>query len=246
MDLDGKKIVITGGSTGIGRAAATQCAAEGALVTVADVNRRDGEDCAERIRGGGGRAWFVPADVSSEADVQSLMAEAEEQMGGVNALVTAAGIARDALVPVDELTAESWDQIINVNLRGSFLSAKYAVPAMRRVGSGVIVLIASRAGVRGVSNMAAYSASKGGVNGLGLSLEAGLAQDLIRVNVLCPGSIDTPLKLRNIEENIKATGDAAKRQEMISGLGDPEGVARVLSFLVSDGAEYVRGAVFTR
>lgn len=246
MDLDGKKILITGGSTGIGRATALQCAAGGALVTVADVNQRDGEDCVRLIRENGGHAWFVSGDVSSESDVRFLVTDAEGKMEGVNVLVTAAGIARDAQILVDELTTENWDQVINVNLKGSFLSAKYVVPAMRRMQGGVIVLVASRAGVKSPSNMVGYTSSKGGVHGLGLTLEDGLSKDRIRVNVLCPGSIDTPLKRRNFEDNIRASGDASQRHAMIDGLGDPNGVAQVLTFLVSDYADYVRGAVFTR
>ena len=246
MNLDGKKIVITGGATGIGRATAVHCASEGARVVVADVNRRDAEDCVAQIRSGGGEAWFLQADVSSESEVQSLMAEAERLLGGIDVLVTAAGIARDALVPVDELLTEGWDRTISVNLKGAFLSAKHAVPALRRAGGGVIVLIASGAGVKGGSSMVAYGASKGGVNGLGMTLEARLAPDNIRVNVLCPGGITTPLKLYNIEEQARARGDAYRQEEQIALLGDPEGVARVLGFLVSDAADYVRGAIFTR
>ena len=133
-----------------------------------------------------------------------------------------------------------------MNLKGSFLSAKYVVPAMRRMQGGVIVLVASRAGVKSPSNMVGYTSSKGGVHGLGLTLEDGLSKDRIRVNVLCPGSIDTPLKRRNFEDNIRASGDVSQRHAMIDGLGDPNGVAQVLTFLVSDYADYVRGAVFTR
>jgi NAD(P)-dependent dehydrogenase (short-subunit alcohol dehydrogenase family) len=246
MDLDGKRVVITGGATGIGRATAMYCAGKGARVVVADVSRRDAEDCVAQIRSAGGEGWFLHADVSSEPEVESMMAEAERLMGGIDALVTAAGIARDTLVPVDELPTEGWDITIEVNLRGTFLSAKHAVPALRRAGGGVIVLIASGAGVSEASSMVAYGASKGGVNGLGMTLEAALAPDAIRVNVLCPGNIATPLKLRIVEEQAGARGDEYLPEEQIARLGDPEGMARVLGFLVSDAADYVRGAVFTR
>jgi NAD(P)-dependent dehydrogenase (short-subunit alcohol dehydrogenase family) len=147
---------------------------------------------------------------------------------------------------VDELTTDGWDRTIDVNLRGTFLSAKHAVPALRRAGGGVIVLIASGTGVSEASSMVAYGASKGGVNGLGMTLEAALAPDGIRVNVLCPGNIATPLKLRIVEEQAGVRGDEYLLEEQIARLGDPEGMARVLGFLVSDAADYVRGAVFTR
>ena len=162
MQLEDKRIVVTGGATGIGRATAIACAGDGAQVVVADVNGSAAEETVTEIRSGGGEGWFVRTDVSREAEVASLMAAAEEYMGGLNALVTAAGIARDSLVPVDEVLSRDWDETITVNLSGSFLAAKYAVPAMRRAGQGVIVMIASGAGVRGGSSIVAYGASKGG------------------------------------------------------------------------------------
>jgi NAD(P)-dependent dehydrogenase (short-subunit alcohol dehydrogenase family) len=246
MQIKDKRVVITGGASGIGAAAAVQCAGDGARVVIADVNEAGAGATLAKIHEAGGEAWFVKTDVSKEAQVASLMRAAESHMGGVNALITAAGIARDSLVPVDELLKEGWDQTIGVNLTGSFLAAKYAVPAMRRAGKGVIVMIASGAGVRGASSMVAYGASKGGVNGLAMTLEPALERDNIRVNVVCPGNIATPLKLGIIEQQAERIGAAARREEQIAGLGMPEGVARVLSFLISDEADYIRGAIFTR
>ncbi len=246
MNLIGKRIVITGGATGIGGATARYCAGEGARVTIADVNEAAAQKRVAAIRENGGEAWFVRTDVSSEAQVSSLMAEAEENMEGINALVTAAGIARDSLVSVDELLKEGWDGTIDINLTGTFLATKHAVPALRRAGGGVIVMIASGAGVRGASSMVAYGASKGGVNGLGMTIEPALARENVRVNVLCPGNIETPLKLGIIEEQARRIGEAARREEQMAGLGAPEGVARVIGFLVSDDADYVRGTLFTR
>ena len=246
MSLKDKRIVVTGGATGIGAATAIRCASEGASVVIADLNERSAQQTVVGIKANGGNAWFVSTDVSSESDVARLMEKAENHLGGVNTLVTAAGIARDSLVPVDELLKESWDKTIDINLTGAFIAVKYGVPLMRRTGSGTIVLIASGAGVRGGSSMVAYGASKGGVNGLGMTLEPILARENIRVNVLCPGNISTPLKLGIIEEQAQRVGDAARRKEQIAGLGTPDGVARVISFLVSDDADYIRGTLFTR
>ncbi len=246
MNLEGKRIVVTGGATGIGRATAMHCASRAARVVVADVNEADGADCAARIGAMGGQAWFVRADVSIESEVRELMGEAERLMGGIDGLVTAAGIARDSMVPVEDVPEQVWDATIDVNLKGSFLAAKYAVPAMRSAGRGVIVMIASGAGVTGGSSAVSYGASKGGVNGLGMTLEAKLRGDGIRVNVLCPGEIATPLKLGIIEQQAKAAGESARRRTENTDLGEPEGVASIIGFLLSDDAAYVRGAVFTR
>jgi NAD(P)-dependent dehydrogenase (short-subunit alcohol dehydrogenase family) len=246
MDLNSRRIVITGGATGIGRSTAIRCATEGARVVVADINPVEGERCVAEIRDAGGEAWYVKTDVSSESDVESMAAEAERLMGGVDGLVSAAGIARDSLVPIDELPTENWDKTIEVNLRGSYLTAKHVVPALRRAGGGVIVMIASGAGVSEASSMVAYGASKGGVNGLGMTLARHLESDRIRVNVICPGNVDTPMKVDIIEQQVEAIGEDARRDEQLEGLADPAGIASIIAFLLSRDADLLRGAVFTR
>ncbi len=246
MNLEGRRVVVTGGATGIGRATAFHCARLGARVVVADVNDADGADGVAQITSAGGEAWFVCADVSVEAEVRGLMEEAVRLMGGVDGLVTAAGIARDSMVPVEDVAEQVWDDTIDINLKGSFLAAKHAVPVIRAADGGVIVMISSGAGVRGASSTVSYGASKGGVNGLGMTLEAKLRDEGIRVNVLCPGEIATPLKLGIIEQQAKAAGESVRLRQENTDLGEPEGVARVIGFLLSDDAAYVRGAVFTR
>ena len=245
MDLNNRKILITGGGSGIGHAAAVRCAGDGAKVVVADISQIDGELSVERIRAMGGEAWYVRADVSSEMDVESMAAEAESLMGGIDGLVSAAGIARDSLVPIDELLTENWDQAIDVNLRGSYLTVKHVVSAIRRAGGGVIVMIASRAGVSEASSMVAYGASKGGVNGLGITLSHHLKRDRIRVNVVCPGNVDTPMKVDIIEQQVKVIGEEAHREEQLAGLVDSAGVANIIAFMLSKDADLLRGAVFT-
>ena len=121
MDLSDRRIVITGGATGIGRATAMRCAAEGAKVVVADINPAEGEQCVECIRSAGGEAWYVRVDVSTESDVKAMVADAERLMCGIDGMVSAAGIAQDSLVPIDELPTENRERTIAVNLRGSFL-----------------------------------------------------------------------------------------------------------------------------
>lgn len=246
MNLEGRCVVVTGGATGIGRATAIHCAGMRARVVVADVNEADGADCVSLISSAGGEARFVRTDVSVESEVRGLMSEAVRLMGGIDGLVTAAGIARDSMVPVEDVAEQVWDNTIDINLKGSFLAAKHAVPAMRSAGGGVIVMIASGAGVKGASSTVSYGASKGGVNGLGMTLEAKLRDEGIRVNVLCPGEIATALKLGIIEQQAKAAGESVRLRQENTDLGEPAGVARIIGFLLSDDAAYVRGAVFTR
>ena len=136
--------------------------------------------------------------------------------------------------------------MVGVNLTGSFLVAKAVVPAMKRAGRGVIILVASGAGVRGGSSSVAYGSSKGAVHGLAMVLEPQLAPLGIRVNDVCPGSLDTPLKRQNVIDGAVAHGEDPDAALARAGLGDPRGVARVLAFLASDDADYVRGSIFTR
>ena len=246
MDINGKRILITGGATGIGRATAKRCAAEGAKVVVADINPAEGEQCVEGIRSAGGEAWYVRVDVSTEPDVEAMAVDAERLMGGIDGLVSAAGIAQDSLVPVDELPTENWERTIAVTLRGSYLTAKHVVPAIRKAGGGVIVMIASGAGVSEASSMVAYGASKGGVNGLGMTLDRHLERDQIRVNVVCPGNVDTPLKVDIIEQQVDAIGEDAHRDDQLAGLVDPAGIASIIAFLLSSDADLLLGPVFTR
>ena len=244
MELDSKVILITGGATGIGRAAAETCAARGAQVIVADFNEKDGAAVADAIHG-----LFVPVNVADEASVTQLFEQVGARYGKLDALVTAAGILRGAYVPVDEFPLELYRQVVNVNLVGSFLCARSAVPLMKKAGRGVIVLISSVAAT-GVSSSVAYGSSKGGVSSLGVTLAAKLAPDNIRVNVVHPGGIKTNMKLSVIAEEAELKGKSGQeaRASAVAGseLGEPEGVGKILAWLVSDEADYVRGFLHTR
>ena len=127
---------------------------------------------------------------------------------------------------------------------GTYLAVKHAVPSMEKRGGGVVLLISSGAGVRGGSSSVSYASSKGGVHGLSLVLAGQLSSKNIRVHAICPGSIETPLKLQNVRQSAKASGRSY--EDLKAGLGDPMGVGRVLAFLVSDDAGYVRGTISTR
>ena len=248
MQLADKVAAITGGATGIGAASAIHFARAGAKVVVGDINIEDGEKTVASIQSGGGTARFVRTDVTVEAEVANLMQTADQAFGRLDVLLTCAGILRGPHIRVDQFDEAMFDAVIDVNLKGTFLSIKHAVPIMERSGGGAILCIASGAGVAGGSSSVPYGASKGGVRGLVLTVTPQLAPLNIRVHTICPGSIATPLKLGQIAETAEQAGQSpeAAVEGACQSLGVPEGVARVLTFLASDDASYVRDTIFTQ
>jgi NAD(P)-dependent dehydrogenase (short-subunit alcohol dehydrogenase family) len=247
MRLAGKVVVITGGARGIGRAAAECCAADGAAVVVGDLLAEQGDETIAAIAAAGGRATFVATDVTREEDCRRLIATAIETYGRLDALITCAGVLRGDWTPVEALDDAIFAGVLDVNMRGTFLCVKHAVPRLPQPG-GVILCLASGAGVRGGSSSMAYGASKGGVHGLAMALEAHLAPRGIRVNDICPGGIATEMKLNNIGNLAEQQGESrqAAMEAARPTLGDPAGVGRILAWLASEDADYVRGSIFTR
>ena len=184
--------------------------------------------------------------MTREADCVALMSAAVESYARLDVLVCCAGILRGAFAPVEELAEATFDSVIDVNLKGTFLCVKHAVPWMKRAGGGVIICVASGAGVKGGSSSVAYGSSKGAVHGLAMTLEPKLAPLGIRVNDVCPGAIDTDMKRENVADAARAAGKPVDRALAGANLGDPMGVARILAFLASPDADFVRGTVFTR
>ena len=164
-----KRLLLTGGATGIGRAVAIACAPP-ASVVVADVNAADAEQTVEAVTAAGGTARFVRCDVTSEDEVRALIRTTEELIGGIDALVTAAGVLQAAAVPVEEIDPADWTRTVEVNVYGSFYCVKHALPALRASASGVVILLGSGAGISSGSSSVPYATSKGGVYGLSKSL----------------------------------------------------------------------------
>jgi NAD(P)-dependent dehydrogenase (short-subunit alcohol dehydrogenase family) len=238
--LGNKVILVVGGASGIGRATAALCAARGATVVVADLDAAAGSQVAAALGGS-----FVAVDVTDPTSVQAMVATIGRQHGRLNALIQAAGVLKGAYMPVDEFPLEAWRTVMEVNVTGSFLCAKHAVPLLKKAGGGVIVLVSSGAAVGGSSSVA-YGASKGGVNSLGITLANKLAPEGIRVNVVMPGNIDTAMKRSVIALEAEQCGRTLEDAVVAARLGAPEGVAKVLAWLVSDEADYVRGMITTR
>ena len=248
MKLESKIALITGGATGIGRATAELYSTEGATVIIVDYNESDGRRAVEEIEKGGGNAAFYQVDVRSEEEVSAVLKDVDSKYGRLDVVVCSAGILKGARKGIDALQEEDWNSTIDTNLKGTFLTIKHSVALLKKAGNSVLLLISSGAGVRGGSSSYAYAASKGGLYALHYNLESQLNPMGVRVHVICPGSISTPLKLENIADIAKVEGKdpeeevAKARQE----LGHPLGVAKVLTFLASQDADYVRGTIFTR
>ncbi len=239
--LDGKVAVITGAGSGIGRAAAALFAAEGARVVVADVVPDHAEAAVAEIETAGGTALPVVVDVADENQVASMVATAVAAFGGIDVLFNNAGIFPDDDGGVLDTPPETWDRVMEVNLKGVWLGCRAAVPAMLDSGGGSIVNVASFVALMGAATaQIAYTASKGGVLALTRELAVEYARTGIRANAICPGPIETPL----LSELL---ADPARRQRRLVHIplgrfGRPLEIAQAALFLASDDSSFMTGA----
>lgn len=243
--LQGLRVAVSGGASGIGRATSLKLSAAGADVAIIDVDATAGQSLARAAQHGAGKIVFVQADVADEAQVDRAVADATSSLGGLDVLIVAAGIMRGQLAELADHTEAMWDQVIDINLKGAFLVAKHAGEVMLTAGRGVIILVGSKAGRAVGSGSFSYGASKGGIHGLALALDRNLGPRGIRVNELCPGDVDTPLYRRSLEEGVGRGGDADAAEAQVRNATSADEVAEVLTFLASDAASAVRGTVFT-
>lgn len=238
--LEDRCILVTGGASGIGRAACLAFAREGARVLLSDVNLAGGEETAAALRAAGGEARFVQADVGDEAQVEGLVKATVQSFGRIDGAFNNAGIT-GAVGPLHEIDRERFEQTLRTNLVGVFLCMKHEIRAMLAQGGGAIVNTSSGAGVVATPTLSAYCASKHAILGLTKTAALEHARTGIRVNAICPGSIDTPMLQRymgnnpGIEKLIRA-GQPGGR------LGRPEEIAEAAVWLLSDRASFVSGA----
>lgn len=238
-ELAGKVAIITGGASGMGRAASILFAQRGAKVVVADLNVTGGEAVAAEASASGNACIFQRTDVSQEADVKALVARAMSEFGGLDIMFNNAGIG-GAVGPLEEISVEDWDKTQAVCLRGVFLGIKHAVAPMRARGGGAIVNTASIAGVWGYPMLHAYSAAKAGVVNLTRSAALEFAADGIRVNCIAPGGVATPI-VGAFGANKEAVEAALARGQPVPRAGQPDDIAHAALYLAGPHAGFVTG-----
>lgn len=241
-DFAGKVVLVTGGSMGMGRACVQRFVAGGASVVAFSNDEASLRAVAE---GSGTRVRGQVGDVRRAGDLEAAVEVASRTFGGLDILVCCAGIQRYGTAV--ETPEAVWDEVLDVNLKGVFLATKYAIPAMRRRGGGAIVAISSAQAYASQTAVAAYTASKGGVNALVRAMALDHATENIRINVVCPASVDTPM-LAGSAELFKGAGtrentlEAWGRAHPIGRIGQPHEIAEAVAFLASDRASFITGA----
>jgi NAD(P)-dependent dehydrogenase (short-subunit alcohol dehydrogenase family) len=239
--LDGSVAIVTGASSGIGRATAQMYARAGASVMVSDVDEDGGEETVRQIEAAGYSADFVRADVSNPEDCERLVARTVERFGQLDIACNNAGIGGQS-APTGEHDVAAWQRVIAINLSGAFYCMRYQIPAMLESGGGAIVNMASILGAVGFANAPAYVAAKHGMLGLTKTAAIEYAGRGIRVNAVGPAFIRTPL-IAELESD-KDTLDMLVSLHPMGRLGESEEVAELVLFLSSDAASFITGAYY--
>ena len=245
MRFDGKTVVVTGGAHGIGEAACELLAARGAAVAIFDRDELAGIAVSRKIEETGGKALFVKVDVADFSSVELATLRVRENFGGVNSLVVSAGIQRYGTAI--STTDSQWEEVLGVNLKGAWNAARATIPFLQAAGGGTIVNVSSVQALATQPNVLAYTVSKHALIGLTRSMAIDFAAQNIRVNAVCPGSVDTPM-LRwsaSLDKNPDAVIDACNRMHPLGRIATPQEIANVIAFLLHQSSSFVTGAVWT-
>ena len=238
MRLQDRVALVTGGSSGIGRATAFAFVREGANVVIADVDDKGGERTLRMIAEAGGEITFVKTDVSKAAEVRVMVRQTVKTYDRLDCAINNAGVFRGLQSYTHKCTEKTWDRVININLKGVWLCMKYEIPQMLKGGSGVIVNMSSIAGLVGLKDMSAYAASKHGIVGLTKSAALEYVQEGIRINAVCPGSINRPTVRGNKVWTVKKPDGGL---HPMGRFCTSEEVAESVVWLCSDAASFVTG-----
>lgn len=234
-----KVAIITGGNSGIGRATAVALARQGVNITIAARRPKEGEETVKLVKDAGSEGIFVKTDVTNEDDIRSLVERSTKKFGRLDYAFNNAGI-EESMTPLVDQRSDIFDQIINVNVKGVWLSMKYEIPEMIKSGGGAIVNMSSVAGVMGFPQMPIYIASKHAVLGLTKSAALEYARSGIRINAVAPGAVNTDMAKRVVEGNPQLS-QTLTSMHPIGRTAEPEEIADVVSWLLSDKSTFVLG-----
>lgn len=238
MDVKGKRAIVTGAASGIGKATAIAFGKAGAAVALVDVNREGAEKTAAQIEESGGRTLVCPTDLTRVAEVRAMVQKVRETFGRIDALANVAAIFPRS--PVVEVTEEHWDQVLGLDLRGVFFCCQEAMRVMTAQGSGAIVNVASGAAFRAIEGLVAYSAAKGGLVSMSRVMALEGARKGVRVNVVAPGHTATEGAMANMGRERMA----ALAAQLVPGRWmEPQEIASAIVFLCSDAASGINGAI---
>jgi NAD(P)-dependent dehydrogenase (short-subunit alcohol dehydrogenase family) len=245
MKFDGKGVIVTGGALGIGQAVCELLAERGAAVAILDLDEKAGNETCEKIEQKGGRAIFQKVDVADFGAVENAVNYSHDVLGKINSLVVSAGIQRyGTAVSTNE---EQWEEVLNVNLKGAWNAARASIPFLQEAGGGSIVNVSSVQALASQQNVLAYTVSKHGLLGLTRSMAMDFARDKIRVNAICPGTVDTPMLkwAASLDPNPQSVYDACNAMHPIGHIAQPREIAEVVAFLAHESSSFVTGAVWT-
>ena len=245
MKLKGKVALITGGSLGLGKATAVLFAQEGATVVITGRTEKTLQEAVSEAEAKGVKIEYLVSDVSKEEDCKSAVEETVKRHGAVDILFNNAGVLSAG--PTHETETDEWDRIFAINVRGTFMMSKHAVPHMLKKGGGCIVNNSSVLGLKALPGIAAYTASKGAVTQFTRAMALDYAQQGIRVNAICPGTIVTPMVTGMLDsmEDKQAAEEMFKSFHPVGRLGHPDEVARAVLFLCEDGVDFMTGVMLS-
>jgi NAD(P)-dependent dehydrogenase (short-subunit alcohol dehydrogenase family) len=238
-NMNQKVALVMGGGAGTGRATVLAFSAEGAKVVIADINEAGGLETLDQVKAQGGEGLFVSADMGNAADIQKVLAQTQQDFGGLHMVSNNAALGAPNK-PVTELTEEEWDRCMAVTLRGIWLCMKYQLPLIEASGGGAIVNIASVSGIRGEAFQSAYAAAKGGVINLSKTVAVEYAKRGVRVNTVCPGGINSggmAFYLKKMPE----IRDRALNAHAMGRLAEPKEIADAVVYLCSERASFITG-----